>query len=128
MWFDYHPPKKSAIDEVSKRLDDTEVFPGSSFRTHKILSRMKATALISMCPETVDLIFDVLDKFYVGTKFHQSQLEDLKEVRFDIYLAIEKYIKQGKISIHESKVGISPNEAKCRKVNVPRKRSKSGSN
>lgn len=125
MWFDYHPPKKLAIDEVSKRLDDTEIFLGNSHRTKKVLSRLKAASVISMCPETVDLIFDILDRFYAGTKFHQSQLDDLKEVRLDVYLAIEKYIKQGKISVYESKVGISPSDSlHSRKINVPRKRSR----
>lgn len=124
MWFEYQPPKKSAIDEVSRRLDNAEIFPGNSLRTQKLLSRMKACALISMCPETVDLIFDVLDKFYAGTQFYQSQLDDIKEVRYDIYLAIEKYIKQGKISVYEPRYRVA---SESRKVNVPRKRSRSRS-
>lgn len=121
MWFDYQPPKKPAIDEIAKRLENNEVFPGESPRIQKMLARIKACSLISMCPETVDLIFDVIDKYYSGTKFHQSQLDDLKQTRYDVYLAIEKYIKQGKIGINESRVGIAFKPLH-KQVNVPRKR------
>lgn len=128
MWYNYESPKNSSINELSRRLGKSEIFPGESPRTQKLLSRLKACSLISMCPETVDLIFDILDKYYVGTKFHQSQLEDLKNVRYDVYLAVDKYIKQGKIGINDYEATREPHAKLFSKtVNVPRKRTRSKS-
>jgi len=128
MWYKYEPPKINSINELSRRLERAEVFPGESPRTQKLLARMKACSLISMCPETVDLIFDVLDRYYVDTKFHQSQLDDLKAVRYDIYLAVDKYIKQGKIGINGYESTREPREhLRSKNVNVPGKRTRSRS-
>ena len=44
MWYDYQSPKTSSINEVCKRLQDAEIFPGTSPRTHKILARVKAAS------------------------------------------------------------------------------------
>ncbi|NBW58251.1 hypothetical protein EBR43_10835 [bacterium] len=117
MWFEYRPPTRSAIDEMSRRLDNTELFPGAHSRTNKLLSRLKACSLASSCPETVDLIFDILDKYYVGSTFYPSQLEDLKQIRYDVFLAVDKYIKLGKIKLYEYK----PLDV-VKKINIPRRR------
>lgn len=99
-WFEYIPPPITSIKNLARDIVQQDT-PCQTYRMNLMLARIKASSIITRCPESIDVIMDILKRFYKGAQFFKTTLQELKEVRPDVYFAVEKMINRGDIYVCE---------------------------
>jgi len=114
--YEYIPPPTFQIDKCARDLIKEEKL-SETYRVSLLLARIKAAAILTRCPETVDVINDILNRFYLDYRFFPIHLEILQKDRLDVYLLVDKLIKNGKAFVDITRKG---NARKSRR-RLPRK-------